>query len=271
MIRVWYHAGCNDGFAAALAAWIVYGDAIEYQAVKYGEEMPPYYKGDTIFIVDFSYPRREIERLRSETGLIILDHHKTAEEDLKGLSYAVFDMNKSGAMLSWEFFHPNISPPDIIKYVQDRDLWKFELSGSKAYSQALMATPFSFEIWKNLSTSKMISDGEILLRAQEREIHRVIESNAYMAKLFGYYVPVINVTNAMSDVLHELCNQHPEAPFAAGYTDLPHGVRSWSLRSNDKIDVSELARIMLGGGHKNAAGFQTRQHSHLEDVSPTTQ
>jgi nanoRNase/pAp phosphatase (c-di-AMP/oligoRNAs hydrolase) len=48
-----------------------------------------------------------------------------------------------------------------------------------------------------------------------------------------------------------------EAPFAACYYDKP-GARVFSLRSrgDDGMDVSAIAAIYGGGGHRNAAGFQ---------------
>ena len=36
-----------------------------------------------------------------------------------------------------------------------------------------------------------------------------------------------------------------------------HGVFNYSLRSKGDFDVSELAKRHGGGGHKNAAGFQS--------------
>jgi uncharacterized protein len=59
--------------------------------------------------------------------LIVIDHHKSAMIELHDISNTHFDMTKSGAMLSWEFFHPGKEPPKFIRYIQDRDLWKWEL------------------------------------------------------------------------------------------------------------------------------------------------
>lgn len=271
MIRVWYHNGCNDGFGAAFVAWKAMGNSqdITYVPVKYGESMPQFSSRDRIYILDFSYPRENIEDLLSyNTRVTILDHHKTSEEALRGLDCATFDMNKSGAMLAWEHFFPTIEAPSLIKYIQDRDLWKFKLPDSKALSLALMGVPFNFETWDNLSPEKLIEIGKTLLEVQKQEIDKVIETGAYMTKMFGYTVPVINTSSDISDTLHELCNRYPDSPFAAGYVYLPNGVRQWSLRSNNKIDVSELARRMNGGGHKSAAGFKTLRASHLNDVNP---
>ena len=58
--------------------------------------------------------------------LVVLDHHKSAAEKLTGYQCRCgvvhFDMNKSGARLAWEFFHPDKPVPGLIRYIEDRDI-----------------------------------------------------------------------------------------------------------------------------------------------------
>jgi len=52
-----------------------------------------------------------------------MDHHKSALEDLKGLSPNIyFDMERSGARLAWDYFHPGKEPPAFIDYIEDRGI-----------------------------------------------------------------------------------------------------------------------------------------------------
>jgi hypothetical protein len=60
--------------------------------------------------VDLSYPRPAIEAMaRHATKLTVIDHHLTAAQDLEGLirhdgvAAGVFDMAKSGCLLTWEW------------------------------------------------------------------------------------------------------------------------------------------------------------------------
>ena len=72
--------------------------------------------GSEVYILDFSYPRQVMESLLSQhVKVIALDHHKTAQEALLGLRGALFDMNRSGAMISWEYFHPEREIPDLFR------------------------------------------------------------------------------------------------------------------------------------------------------------
>lgn len=60
------------------------------------------------------------------------------------------------------------------------------------------------------------------------------------------------MTTTTSDAGHLMAQ---DAPFAACYWDTPKG-RDYSLRSRgDGADVSEIASLYGGGGHRDAAGF----------------
>ena len=97
--------------------------------------MPP---DSIVYVLDFSYPRNTVIELWKNHSLTLLDHHKTAQESLTGLPGCLVDLSKSGAALSWQHFHPDQKMPDLLAYVQDRDLWKFELPNSREISLHLL-------------------------------------------------------------------------------------------------------------------------------------
>ncbi len=68
---------------------------------------------------------------------------------------------------------------------------------------------------------------------------------------------MVNVTVFSSEVGEELLKRFKKAPFSISYYDRADGQRHWSLRSRPDFDVSVLARKHGGGGHKQAAGFET--------------
>lgn len=253
--HVLYHADCADGFGAAFAAWKVLGGQAAYLPVTHGEPAPDIPASARVAIVDFSYPRQQILEMRGRfADLVILDHHKTAEEELQGLDFAVFDMEKSGARMAWEYWHPGEELPALLAHVEDKDLWRWDLPGSKEVSVALHAYPMEFELWDSLNLEHLKIEGVALLRLQEQLIQGAVQ-RARWAELAGYRVPIVNATDFRSEIANRLCEVHPEAPFAAAYYDTKEGERAWSLRSRDEFDVAELARRFGGGGHKNAAGY----------------
>jgi hypothetical protein len=264
---VLYHGGCYDGFTAAWAAWRKFGEDAEYRPVNYGHEPPADWWDRDLYIVDFSYPRRALESRALDpshtlgvTALRVLDHHKTAEADLRGLSFCRFDMERSGATLAWEEFHAEPAPL-IVRYVEDRDLWRFALDGSREVSAWMRSWPFTFEAWneahQRLETGLrgVIAEGTTILRFQSQMVS-VMCDHAWWQDIGGHRVPVANATVFYSEVGEELCKRHPDVPFAAYYTDRGEdGKRQWGLRSRGNFDVSAIAKQYGGGGHKAAAGF----------------
>jgi len=254
---VLYHAYCADGFGAAWAAWKRLGDGASYVPVQHGAPPPPIHDGSDVYILDFAYPRAEIEVIRERAAsLRVIDHHRTAEEELRGLDYAIFDNQKSGAVLSWEFFHPGKPVPEILLYVMDRDLWLHQLPRSREVFAGLSSYPMDFEVWNALDIETLAEQGSILLRYQ-KELIGLVCSSARMETLAGYRVPVVNAALLGSEVGEELLKRYPEAPFVAIYFDRGDGKRQWSLRSREEFDVAAVARLFQNGGHRQAAGFES--------------
>ncbi len=255
-----YHKACADGFGAALAVKKHFDNKsqhCDFLPAHYRDSIPDV-TGKNVIIVDFSYRRDILIKMKEQANsLLVLDHHKSAEENLKGLDFCIFDMNRSGAMMAWEYFHPDKPVPDLIKYIQDRDLWKWELPKSKEFSAGLQLLEMSFERWEHLlnneASNLLFDSGSVILAYQEQQILRAIESSKIkMVNVNGYKVPMLNTTTLISEICGKLAEKHP---FAITYFDTPTD-RIYSLRSReDGIDVSQVAKLYGGGGHAQAAGF----------------
>ena len=260
MIYVLYHANCVDGFGAAFAAWKKFKDQAQYIPVTYGQSFPLMKTNSEVYIVDFSYPRAQLLNLvQSMSKVVVLDHHKTAQEDLKGLDFAKFDMKKSGAMLAWEYFHPETKVPKLIEYIQDRDLWNNILPQTKEFNLGLSAYSFDFELWDKIDENTLVAEGITIERYQEQKIQEMLREVKFI-NFAGYKsIPVLNCSVLQSDVVNKMLDKYPQAPFALGYHDLKSGKRKWSARSrqSEDVDVTIIAAKFGGGGHKNAAGFTT--------------
>jgi len=250
-----YHKDCEDGFGAAWIAWKALGDQAEYIPVQHAELPPELPDRSRVTIVDFSYPREVIIELNERMeSLWVLDHHKTAAQDLAGLEFATFDMQKSGAMLAWEYWFPGESAPLLLQYIQDKDLWLFQLENSLEVSAALRSYPKDFEVWNSLAIDDLAKDGIAIQRAINIQVSKHVEI-ATLQNVGGYLVPVVNATCYLSEIGDQLNARYSDTPFAACYFDREDRKRQWSLRSRGNFDVSEVARRFGGGGHQNAAGY----------------
>lgn len=267
---VLYHAGCPDGFGSAWAFYQKYGNKAEYRPVRYGEPYPDV-TGRSVFIVDFSYPRTILEEMReSAESLIVLDHHKTAEEALKGLDYCHFDMTHSGAYLAWEHLFGADNVPLLIQYVEDRDLWKWELNGSEEILSAIDSHKKTFDNWNYLNSmlqeegsddwNNLYEVGAAILR-YKNSLVKAISKRAYRLSIGEDQVLALNSSVFQSELGNLLSEGEPYA--AIYYWNGENFI--FSLRSKESgVDVSDVAKRYGGGGHKNAAGFSV---SSLEDLS----
>lgn len=281
-----YHGNCADGFGAAWVVRKALGDAVEFHPGVY-QTPPPDVTGRDVILVDFSYKRPVLDRMaQTARSILILDHHKSAAEDLASfcvleskpgaLSFldfpwilrdlrelqrppvmALFDMENSGAMLAWRFFFPGEEPPQLLRHIEDRDLWRFSLEGTREIQACLFSYPYEFAVWDDLMSSdpsRLIADGQAIERKHHKDIAELVDVTMRHMDIGGHRVPVANLPYTMSsDAGHLLCEGNP---FAACYWDTPDG-RVFSLRSNEQgVDVSEVAKTFGGGGHQHAAGFK---------------
>lgn len=263
-----YHGpSCADGFTAAWVAHRYFESrgGCELHPANYGDA-PPDVDGRDVVIVDFSYPRAVLVEMRERArSLLVLDHHKSAEEDLRGLPFVVFDMDRSGAGLTWDHFFPLEDRPWLVSYVEDRDLWRWALPESRAVSAHLRTVPFELEAWTAVSLedeATAAARGRAILAFVDAQVRGHVE-RATPAQLGGFVVPVVNATAVMSEVGNELARS---APFAATYSIAPDGTFQYSLRSRaenpEHVDVSEVAKRYGGGGHRHAAGFRSPDPVH---------
>jgi len=254
-----YHDNCDDGFAAATIfhMW-ARANRIEIDFFPSTYEEPTNIQGYArVFIVDFSLPREALEEMwRSGVDLLVLDHHKTAHDALKGLPYARFDMNSSGAMLAWIWCFPDRPVPYFVKLIQDRDLWRFKCDDTKAFTAGLRSHPKDFRMWTTFierwdDLKALIREGDSILRYQ-KQLVQATAKKVRRATIGGHDIPVVNSTVLVSDLGHALADGEP---FVAIYLDNATG-RVVELRSaKGGMDVSKIAQRYGGGGHKHAAGF----------------
>jgi len=214
-----------------------------------------------VIMCDFSFDRNKIISIKNITkNLIVLDHHKSAEENLTGLDYCIFDMKKSGATLMWEYLYGDIIQPMFVKYVEDRDIWKGEFSDTEAFSlgirmyerEALLNK--GYDAFKDNFVNDVIKTGNVLLKDRDMFIKKIVDKKKSLPRktIDGHNVICINNNTHISNVGNELSDNEP---FVAQYFITDKDI-VFSLRSlEDGEDVSVIARSYGGGGHPRAAGF----------------
>lgn len=301
-----YHANCADGFGAAWVFWNAMNKGLlpelEFHAGVYQKE-PPDVTGRIVYLVDFSYKREVvIDMCLKAEAVWLIDHHKTAVEDLVSSFDAgttmpmpanfchYTDLERSGAMLAWDFLyntdseHPDGKPytipregqtykwpPKLLEHIQDRDLWRFKLEGTREIQADLFSHEYDFETWDKLMKATVTElldmriSGAAILRKMDKDIKELLNVCQRTMVIAGWTVPVASLPYVYSsDAGHIMARDFMAgAQFAACYWDTSDS-RVFSLRSCDNgMDVSFIAIQYGGGGHRNAAGFSVPRHHEL--------
>lgn len=266
-IKVIYHGNCSDGFCAAYIASKKLPEA-EYIPFNYAQklELDNFNKEDVVFILDFSFKRPVMIELASKVKeILVIDHHKTAKAELVNLPEnvkCIFNMDKSGAMLTWEFFHHGTEAPLLVQYVQDRDLWKWFLPHSKEISNYVNIVKHDFKQWDILNGTFVegLHDyrnmGQAIGMKIDQQVDNAVEHAVEMSFGNGYRCLCVNSTVNFSEIAGKLAKMHPSG-YGLAWFYRSDNKYQYSLRSRTDVDVSEIAKSFGGGGHKNAAGFES--------------
>ena len=273
-IVVIYHRNCLDGFAGAWAAWKALGDRAEYIPATH-QALPDVreFQRKEIYFVDFSY-RKEVmdELVRTNRDVIVIDHHKTTENVMPAVSpKSVLDSTHSGSVLAWHYFHSADQVPEVLKYVEDQDLWKWKLPHTEEVATFLATQGFeesrdftSFDWFAARfedpeERSRAIAEGAVALRYKE-SIVRGIVRRADFISFEGREMLSANTCILSSEIGHALYSEHP--PMSLTWYERRDGVRV-SLRSDGSVDVSDIAQKYGGGGHRAAAAFKVDLYKPL--------
>ena len=268
-ILVIYHGNCADGFTSAWIAKKFFHDSfitdgIDYMPGVYGEPPPDVSQYGAVYILDFSYKRPVFVEWAEKYDYVdfcVIDHHKTAKEDLVDLPEnvsVVFSMDESGASLTWNYFFPNTPLPDIVELVKDRDLWKFNDPRTRPFAAGLFSRAYTFENWDEAANNVLlvVDEGKVIERKHFKDIEELMPKTCTQLLVGGYHVAGYNVPHTLSSDVANIAAKSPDNPFGCCYWIDGDSV-VFSLRSNDsKPDVSTIAKLYGGGGHRNAAGFK---------------
>ena len=260
-VAIVYHSPCMDGAAAAWAM-AQHVAAAGHEPVFFPAlpHTTPPTQGCTFRIFVDMCPAV----IASEDW--VFDHHKTAQDAVNRHQLGVFASGWSGAGIAWTTGHRVFdmqfqdSPvPEALQYIQDRDLWAWKLLKSKEVAASMYTdspTPEYIEqIVRNWDLRKHIARGEAILEYQDRQVSQIVR-RAYPLMLDGCPVFAVNSPILQSEVGNALAQEH-QRPALVWRVTGPRKVEC-SLRSLDHLpDVSIIAQKMGGGGHRNAAGYNT--------------
>ncbi len=265
-IVVIYHKNCPDGFASAWAAWKKLGDSASYLPASYGDPIREDMKGKEVYVVDFSYDEERLRFLESIADrLVVIDHHKGGEPHVKATKEYVFNLEHSGAYLTWQYFHPDEKVPDFIEYLSDGDINIYSRPDAHVICTYICSTKKTFEefdrVYKEMEDisrrTEVIEKGRLLISYKDFILEPALNS-IHFINLEGVVLPAVNCVFPMdekSDLIHRMYDLYPPVAMSYRYDD---GEWKCSLRSNGDFDCTVLAGKFGGSGHKGSSGFSIK-------------
>lgn len=264
-----YHANCWDGITAAWCAWLKFKSQAVYIPVQYGKPLPnvDWSYVAQVYILDFSYQREILDELYAivNGALVVLDHHKTAEEQLRGAPYACFAKGLSGAGMAWLYFqerHTFLSlargkhgvygsrmcmntMPKHVYHAQDYDLWAFKDKETKAFRAAQDLYPREIETIQKihdarvnatnpLNVSALVAKGKVILEQKMKMVDEAA-ANAFRFEFpgeHGYGYGVINNNPSLTSELGNVLALRSQAEGDSGYAAI-FSVNAKSIQHGD--------------------------------------
>lgn len=286
-----YHKNCMDGFGAAYAVWKA-DPSYQFVPMNYGDQLPDLTNCKELVMVDFSLPLNETKELMNKIKVIVIDHHETAQKNLESLiqdtdllakhdSDIFFNMNMSGAIMAWQYFHAKIDqsgivyktydpvePPLLLKYIEDRDLWKHSIPYTEEINSYLFSfvdfETTTFKEFDNLlvklqsNLKSFVTAGHAISVFKDKMVnficqkHHITDFLCPDGRVFS--VPIVNSCVFQSEVGNRLCQNYPFS--IIWFYDHEKNSKIYSLRSSsDGEHVGNICGQFNGGGHKHAAGF----------------
>ena len=205
--------------------------------------------------------------------VLVLDHHISAQQECGDLPYTFFDMNRSGAGIVWDWFckeQQRRARPLLINLIEDRDIYKWNVPNAKELLLVVEMYKRTFAEWDKISTrltnhyDDCLAEGRSYLRYHEKVISVLGSPNkVHKLQIGNYTIPALNCNFYQSELGNNLATANKIQTAAIYHC----AGKSWnvSLRSTKSgLDVSEIAKLYGGGGHKNAAAFKVEDINQLQ-------
>lgn len=282
----YHHSKDMDGYFSGAVLKYKYPD-IELRGWDYKDEVPSFesMKGyDEIILIDITFPFDILQELGTKTNVTVIDHHVSFKkqvdnhlqighdvitDELKCITFEyIYDDQLSACELGFKHYFGYIPP--IVELVGKYDTWRANGTNEwedsvlpvKYYLYGCVNKPEDINIdwfkdnYIHQTLFEMVDTGKAIMNYERKMDESKTNSYAFEREAYGLRALCIN-TNFMSSetMISKFDSSKHDIMIGFAYNGNTWGI---SLRSiGDKVDVSQIAKSRGGGGHKNAAGFQT--------------
>jgi len=264
-----FHHNDADGRASGAVVRYALGEEVDLIEVDYDGKPIPWEKVDKaekIVVVDFSFPRQDMERLAKEKNLVWIDHHKSAITQLGDISPSwdgLRSIDEAACVLSWKYFFPERPVPKAIVLIGDRDIWRWAEKETGDFNEGLYNRDNEAgndDLWQSLLDNEpallenIITEGHKANIIRLKEIKRMVAERGFVVQFEGHQTMAVN-EKGNGDIGQYIRDCGYDIAYCYFDTMQNNEVTTNVTIYSEKSDVSEIARKFGGGGHAGAAGF----------------
>lgn len=274
-MKCFYHSVDLDGWCSAAIVKHKY-PYCELIPIDYGDIFPwdTINKNDVLYMVDFSLPIEDMQRLESMCDLVWIDHHKTA---LKAANKVAFnpkglrELDMAGCELTWRYCYPGCNMPKGVYLLGRYDIWALSDPDVLPFQYGMRQLsnhpndPASIFVWNDIFQDdenfikNVIDCGYVILKYIEIDNEKRCKAMCYEFEFEGYKCVAANVGMVNSQFFDFIYDPQDYDVMITYYNK---GGKYWhvSLYTTKKeINVGEICKKYGGGGHSGAAGFITKE------------
>lgn len=274
-----YHSNCADGFCAATIARQHLPDS-RYVGAQYGWDPHKEIQmgGRTILFVDFCPTEEVLNELIIPRwkNWYVIDHHVSHSwvqqyAQMDGRPHVQFNLSYCAAWIAWEYFNPGAYVPALVRYVQDRDLWNFELPWSKEISAAIHMWPKDFPHWadqlKAPDMDQWIERGSSILEVH-REIYERTASKSVLVSFNGAKVRMVNVSTLISETCNHVLDTRHDVDTVIGFFFKDPETVVLCFRARPGTECLSLGETVGAAGHPEACSGTLKYDQFYKVVQP---
>lgn len=245
-----------------------------------GQDLP----GD-IYILDLSP-----DCLHKETGfclerIVWIDHHKSSIDKWAGTDFKGYRIDGVAACrLAWQWFamwdeisgqplklptkedfiDRRVSEPEAVRLAGEYDIWDKRDPGAERFQFGLRSVDAGQLNWEDLlntklcpSVLKLIDDGEMLQRYQQRMDASLVADRVFMVEWEGLKFLTLNTGrfNSLTFASMDVPETGHDALLGFAYNGKAWTVSMYHAKHRTDLDLSKIAVKHGGGGHRGACGF----------------
>ena len=280
-----------DALASQLGAWLLFPEALPIlprninrngrrYLKRFGKDLPhieyeemPREPIDTIFLVD-TQSLITLKGMSDDTRIVVYDHHPKREDLDPKWDLHLINFGANVSQMVARIRDKNIPLSDI--HATTLALGLYEDTGSFTYgsttTEDLQAAAFCINQGANLDII-----GEFLyppLSEAQRMLYDRLMKHVQTLKIKNQTILAVkadamDVPDEISSVAHKMRDVlNPDALLLLVSTT--QGIRLVARSTSDQVDVSSIAEVMGGGGHKRAASALIRPKKTLNEAETET-